>query len=392
VTAAGGFLAAGVHCGVKHAVGVPDLGVVVSSQPAAAAGVFTRNRAPAAPVLVSKRHLQGGSARAIVVNSGNANACTGAQGLADAEEMAQLTADRFGLQPHEVLVLSTGVIGVALPMAAIRAGVEQLAVTREGGAAFAQAIMTTDTRPKTAVATCMLDGATCRIGGAAKGSGMIHPNMATMLAIITTDAAANPGYLQQALGRAVDASFNLISVDGDTSTNDAVLLLASGAAGGASLDGHHPDAAAFERALQEVCQSLAIAVVRDGEGAHTLIEVAVTGATSDADARAVARSITTSNLVKTAVFGGDPNWGRVICAAGNAGVPIDADRATLYLADICLFRRGAGLAYDRAVASALLKQPDVRFSLDLALGEGSAVAWGCDMSYEYVRINAEYTT
>jgi glutamate N-acetyltransferase/amino-acid N-acetyltransferase len=381
-----------VHAGVKHAAGVPDLGVVISSLPATAAGVFTRNRAPAAPVIVSKDHLRDGAARAVVVNSGNANACTGAQGLSDAAEMAQLVATRFDLQPHEVLVLSTGVIGIPLPMQAIRDGVARLAPSRQSDADFTRAIMTTDTRPKTATAAFAVGSTRCMVGGAAKGSGMIYPNMATMLAIITTDAAVEPAFLQHALGHAVDASFNLISVDGDTSTNDAVLVLANGASGSPLLDAHHAGARAFEHALLAVCQSLAIAVVRDGEGARTLIEVTITGAQSDHDGRAVARSIATSNLVKTAVFGGDPNWGRIICAAGNADVPIDVDRTTLHLGDVCLFRAGVGVPYDKAVASALLKQPDVHIRLDLGLGAGSATAWGCDMSYEYVRINAEYTT
>jgi glutamate N-acetyltransferase/amino-acid N-acetyltransferase len=391
VTAARDFTAGGIACGIKQTPGALDLGIVLSGRPADAAGVFTRNRAAAAPVLLCRERLRAGKARALVVNSGNANACTGAQGMRDAESMARLVARRLGLDPAEVLVLSTGVIGVPLPMDRVEQGIAACALQEEG-AAFAHAILTTDTRTKSIALAFACGGATVRLGGVAKGSGMIHPNMATMLTVLTSDAAIEPAFLQAALSRSVDRSFNLISVDGDSSTNDAVLLLANGAAGGAAIDARHADAARFEAALTQVCTYLAKEVVRDGEGAHSLIDVRARGATSEADARAIARAVTLSPLVKTAVFGGDPNWGRVICAAANADAPFDPDRAALYLGDILLFRDGAGVPFDRERASALLKQPEVTFTLDLGLGEAEATAWGCDLSYDYVRINAEYTT
>ena len=392
VTAARGFRAAGIHCGIKQDNSVPDLGVVLSDGPATAAGVFTQNRAAAAPVHLCREHLRGGAARVVLANSGNANACTGAQGRLDAMSMATAAAERFNVPVGAVCVLSTGVIGVPLPLDSILSGVARLDPVADGGAAFAHAIMTTDTHDKVAAVECSLNGRAVRIGGAAKGSGMIHPNMATLLGVLTTDAPVASDFLQHVLERAVHRSFNAISVDGDTSTNDSVLLLANGAAGGATITAGHPDAAVFERALQSVCVALATAVVRDGEGARSLIEVRVTGASSESDARIVARSISASSLVKTAVFGADPNWGRVLCAAGYAGVDFDIERATLHLGNICLFKRGVGLEYDRSTAEAYLRAPDVCFALDLGMGDDHATAWGCDLSYEYVRINGEYTT
>jgi len=392
VTAARGFLAGGLACGVKTREGALDLGLVLSERPATAAGVFTQNRAAAAPVLLCRDHLRQGVAMAVVVNSGNANACTGQRGKNDAQAMARAVSDRFGLAPTSVLVLSTGVIGVPLPIDRVLDGIARISPSREASLDFAQAIMTTDTREKVGEATCLVGGVEVRIGGAAKGAGMMHPNMATLLAILTTDAAVQSEFLQAALGRASDASFNLISVDGDTSTNDSLILLANGASGAPLLGAGHVDAPAFEQALREVCVMLARQVVRDGEGARTLIEARVIGARSEADARLAARAIVSSALVKTAVFGGDPNWGRVLCAAGYSGADLDPDRATLLLEDICLLRWGEAQEYDRAAASKALLSPDVHFSLDLGLGDGRAVAWGCDLSYEYVKVNAEYTT
>lgn len=391
VTAARGFLGAGLHCGVK-AAGIFDLGVVLSQRPATAAGVFTRNRVAAAPVDICRAHLRDGRARAVIANSGNANACTGEQGRADARRMAAATAARFGLEPADVLVVSTGVIGVPLPLDRIEQGIGQLEPSASGGDDFARAIMTTDTRPKTAALEITAGARPMRIGGAAKGSGMIHPDMATLLAVVSTDAAVEPAFLAAALARAADRSFNLISVDGDTSTNDSLLVLANGAAGGETVREGSAAAETFEAALTAVCVELAKAVARDGEGARSLIEVTVSGATDDAAARRIARSVASSTLVKTAVFGTDPNWGRVLCAAGYAGPELDVERTTLHLGDICLFRRGAPQPYDRSAAAALLALPDVRFALDLGLGGGSGVAWGCDMGYEYIKINAEYTT
>ncbi|MGH2345619.1 MAG: bifunctional glutamate N-acetyltransferase/amino-acid acetyltransferase ArgJ [Chloroflexota bacterium] len=392
VTAARGFLAGGLSCGIKTREGAPDLALLVSEQPAMAAGVFTLNRAAAAPVLLCRAHVRDGHASAVVVNSGNANACTGQRGKNDALAMAAAAAARYQLSPENVLVLSTGVIGVPLPIERVLSGIEQVAPSAAGGPAFAAAIMTTDTREKEAGGSCVIGDAQVRIGGAAKGAGMMHPNMATLLSVITTDAAVEPAFLQAALGRAADASFNLISVDGDTSTNDSLVLLANGASGAPLLDAGHPEAPVFEQTLRAVCISLAKQVVRDGEGARTVIEARVVGARSEAEARLAARAVVSSALVKTAVFGGDPNWGRVLCAAGYSGADLDPDRATLFLEDICLLRWGEAQEYDRAAASRALVQPDVRLALDLGLGDGKAVAWGCDLSYEYVKINAEYTT
>jgi glutamate N-acetyltransferase/amino-acid N-acetyltransferase len=392
VTAAKGFLAGGLSCGIKTKEGAPDLALLVSERQASAAGVFTLNRAAAAPVLLCREHVSAGYASAVVVNSGNANACTGQKGKNDALAMARAVAARYHLAPEHVLVLSTGVIGVPLPIERVLRGIEHIAPSTAGGPAFATAIMTTDTHEKVAGGSCVVGGVEVRIGGAAKGAGMMHPNMATLLSVISTDAAVEPTFLRAALGRAADASFNLISVDGDTSTNDSLIVLANGASGAPLLEAGHPDAPVFERALREVCISLAKQVVRDGEGARTVIEARVVGARSEAEARLAARAVVSSALVKTAVFGGDPNWGRVLCAAGYSGADLDPDRATLFLEDICLLRWGESQEYDRAAASRALVQPDVRIALDLGLGDGKAVAWGCDLSYEYVKINAEYTT
>lgn len=392
VTAARGFRAAGLSCGIKTKGAIPDLAVVISDRPAAVGGVFTMNRAAAAPVLLCRQHILDGHASAVVVNSGNANACTGQRGKNDALSMASAAAARFDLAAQDVLVMSTGVIGVPLPIDRVLDGIKRLAPTDDGGPAFATAILTTDTKEKTAGGSCLIGGVEVRIGGAAKGAGMMHPNMATLLAVITTDAAVEPSFLQAAIGRAADSSFNLISVDGDTSTNDSLVVLANGASGAPMLDASHVDASLFERLLRDVCVSLGKQIVRDGEGARTLIEARLVGARSEADARLAARAIVSSALVKTAVFGGDPNWGRVLCAAGYSGADLDADRATLFLEDICLLRWGESQEYDRAAASQALLRPDCRLSLDLGLGDGKAMAWGCDMSYEYVKINAEYTT
>jgi len=392
VTEPQGYRAGAVACGIKEGSTKQDLGVIVSDASATAAAVFTQNRAAAAPIVLCRERMQAHRASAIVANSGNANACNGEQGMSDARTMGAHVAEKFGLPQEDVLVLSTGVIGVPMPMDRVDDGIARVKVERGGGQDFAHAIMTTDTRMKSCSISLEIDEVPVRVGGAAKGSGMIHPNMATLLGFLTTDARVEPVFLREALGAAVAKSFNMISVDGDTSTNDAVVLLANGAAGGALLHASHPAADLFSEALSLLCVDLAKQLVADGEGARTLIEVQVAGARNAQDARDIARAISRSNLVKTAVFGGDPNWGRVICAAGYAGCDFDAGIATLYLDDVCLFAQGFGLAYARERAEALLKQPSVTFRLELGLGDGAATAWGCDMSYEYVRINAEYTT
>ena len=385
VTAPQGFVAGAMACGIKPS-GKPDLALVASRTTAAVAGVFTTNRVKAAPVILSQQRAAAGRARAVIVNSGNANACTGEEGQRAAERMAAATARRLDLAADEVLVLSTGVIGVPLPVEKIEAALPALVPSPDGGDAAAQAIMTTDTRPKTAAVEVAIDCSTVRIGGMAKGAGMIHPNMATMLAVITTDAAIAPADLQRHLGAAARHSFNRIDVDGDTSTNDSVVLLANGASG-TTLPGE-----LFAEALTQVCVSLARQIAADGEGATKLLEVTVTGAARLEDAEKAARAITRSTLVKAAMYGNDPNWGRILCAAGYSGAVFDPTGARLVVQGIPLFAHGVPLPFDAQAASAALRAPEVAVHLDLGSGDQSATAWGCDLSPEYVRFNAEYTT
>ncbi len=386
-----GFRAGATAAGVKKA-GL-DLCIVASDRPALAAGVFTTNKVKAAPVYLCQEHLRDGRARAFVVNSGNANACTHERGAADAFEMARLTAEKLGIQPTEVLVASTGVIGVHLPMEKIRAGIAAIQLSEDGGAAASRAIMTTDTRPKTCAVRVEVEGQSVTIGGMAKGAGMIHPNMATMLGFITTDAAvADASFLQGCLREAVDNSFNMISIDGDTSTNDTLLLLANGAAGNAPLRAGTPAALAFQAAVSYVAAELAKAVARDGEGATKLIEVQVKGAASREDARKAARSVVSSNLLKAAVYGADPNWGRILCAVGYSGAAVDQERADIAIGEAQLMKGGVILPFDKKAASAQLAGPEVYIYVDLHLGDGEATAWGCDLTEQYVDINAKYTT
>ncbi len=356
--------------------------------------LFTLNRVQAAPIAVNRRHLAatGGRARAVVINSGNANACTGDRGERDAEETARLVGERFGCAPAEVLVASTGVIGVPLPMEKVRAGVRQVALSREGGHEAALGIMTTDLRPKEIALATELAGTPIAVGGMAKGSGMIHPNMGTMLAFLTTDAAVEPAFLAQALRRSVDRSFNMVTVDGDTSTNDTVIVLANGLAGNAPLAAESPAAAEFQEALDRVAMHLAKEIARDGEGASRLIEVRVRGACDQLQARQAARAVAASNLVKAAVYGADPNWGRILCAVGYSGAEVDERVADVAVGEVPLMRRGEILKFDRQAASAALRGAEVFISVDLRLGDGEAVAWGCDLTEQYVKINAEYTT
>ncbi|MBI3911609.1 MAG: bifunctional glutamate N-acetyltransferase/amino-acid acetyltransferase ArgJ [Armatimonadetes bacterium] len=391
VCAPRGYRAAGVTAGIKSS-GLPDVALVVSDLPASAAGVFTTNRIVAAPVQVSREHLQDGRARAIVCNSGNANCLTGAQGLADARRMAALTAEALGIEPDEVLVASTGVIGNPLPMERVEAGIRVAAreLIAEGSAA-ARAIMTTDTRPKEYAVEFLDGGCAARVGGIAKGVGMIGPHLATMLAFLTTDVQVWPEVLQSTLRTVAEQSFNCVTVDGDTSTNDSVFLLANGASGLTVRPGS-PAHRAFEAALTQVCVHLAKELARDGEGATKLIEVRVTGARSPAQARQAARTIANSPLVKTAFFGNDPNWGRIVAAAGRSAAALDPARLSLEIAGIPTVRDGEPVPFDRDAARAALNHPEVSLTLDLGVGRASATVWTCDLTYEYVKINAEYTT
>ncbi len=389
-----GFLADGVFCGIKEldpAIEKRDVGCLVSERPATVAGVFTNNRVKAAPVLVDQERLQRGVTRGIVYCSGNANACTGDQGMANALEMTSLLADQVGVTADDILVCSTGVIGQQLPMAKVRDGISRLAPAKERHNEAATAMMTTDAWPKEAAAQFEANGVTYAVGGMAKGAAMIHPNMATMLVYLTTDAPVARDYLHRALVRAVDDSFHMISVDGDSSTNDTVLVLANGAAGGPEISGG-PAGEALTGALRTVAVHLAREIVRNAEGATKMFGVAVRGAASVAAARIVGRSVASSSLVKTAFLGSDPNWGRIMCAAGYSGVEFDPNKASLWLEDILLFHNGTPADFDEDAASALLDRKETMFTLDLAAGDASATAWGCDLTTEYVIFNSDYRT
>lgn len=393
ITAAGGFRVAGVACHIKK-TGALDLALIVSDNLATAAGVFTTNRTVAAPVVVSRDHLErsGGRAAAIVVNSGCANACTGPEGLSVARSSADFLASALGCRPEDVLVASTGVIGVQLDADKIRRGIGQAvrSLSRTNHLEAAQAILTTDRGPKEAAVRVFTPAGTFHVGGMAKGAGMIEPNMATMLAFLTTDAMVHPPDLQRALAEAVDGTFNAITVDGDTSTNDSVFLLAGGASKVAVEAGLYD---ALVAGLRVVCGELARAIVRGAEGATKLVSVTVSGASSDAEAKKAAKVIANSLLAKTAIHGGDPNWGRLVAAAGRAGVAFDPDRASVRIGDIVLFNEGVPFDERAPQAAEYLTGSDIDIAIDLGTGgSGRSTVWTCDLSAEYVAINAEYRT
>ena len=391
VTSPKGFQAGTVSAGIKEsAADKLDLGILFSEAPCTATAVFTSNRIKAASVILSQQRLQNGKAAAVVANSGCANACVGELGMADTIEMAELAAEKIGVSPDDMLVASTGVIGSRLPMDKIRAGMSRVALSREGGIDFARAIMTTDTVFKQVAVRAGDEGFV--IGGAAKGAGMIHPDMATLLVFLTTDASVELSFLKQALKKAVDISFNMVSIDCDTSTNDMVLLMANGMAGNEPVSESSRQAEIFQQALNQVCTHLARAVARDGEGATKLIEVTVRGAASASDAKLAARTIAGSPLVKSAVYGNDPNWGRVMMAVGRSGVEVVEEKIDLYMGGIFMAKAGCAVAYKKEDAVNALKGPDVLIDLNLNIGSGVATAWGCDLTEEYVKINAEYTT
>lgn len=393
VSAPAGFRSAGIACGIKKN-GNPDLALIVSDRPASAAAVFTTNRAQAAPVLVSRQRLaaSGGHARVVVINSGCANACTGPEGLETAEAMADAAARGAGADRAQVLVASTGVIGVTLDRGTVTAGIAAAfgALSENGGSAAARAIMTTDPFPKAAAVEVATAAGRFRVGGIAKGSGMIEPLMATMLAVVTTDAQVAPGPLQRALATATDVTFNAITVDGECSTNDCVFALANGASG---VTIGEAELAVFTDALRQVCERLAIGIVRGGEGATKLVTIDVTGGRTHEEAKRAARAIANSPLVKTAVHGADPNWGRLVAVAGRAGVDFDLDRARVQIGDVELFADGRPFDERAPLASDHLKGTDVSLRVDLGTdGGGSARMWTCDLSADYVKINAEYRT
>jgi len=394
VTTPKGFLAGATCAGLKKKVeGALDLAILSAEVPCAGAALFTTNRIKAAPVVLSRQRLQSGKVSAIVVNSGCANACVGEVGLGDAAEMTDLAARNLGVSPETVLVASTGVIGKRLPMGLINPGIKRIKVSRDGGHKLARAIMTTDTVPKEAAVAVSADGGEFVIGGTVKGSGMLHPNLATFLCFLTTDAAAEPDFLKHALRKTADVSFNMVSIDGDTSTNDMVLIMADGMAdGGRTISPGSQQAEVFQAALNHLCIHLAKSIARDGEGASQLIEVNVSGASSFADAGLVARTIAGSPLVKTAVHGNDPNWGRIIAAAGRSGVEVVESRINLSIGGICLLKAGCPVSFNEADVVRALGSSEVAINLELNLGTAKATAWGCDLSGEYVAINSEYTT
>ncbi|MCD1260817.1 bifunctional glutamate N-acetyltransferase/amino-acid acetyltransferase ArgJ [Paenibacillus athensensis] len=394
VTSPKGFRAGGLHCGLKKTER-HDLGVIVCDVPAAAAGVYTLNAFQAAPLRVTQMSIAAeGKLQAMLVNSGNANACTGQQGEDDAFAMRAAAARALGLAEHHVGVTSTGVIGELLPMTKVLGGIEQLPqrVKADGGDDFCQAILTTDLVQKMTCVRLTVNGKAVHIAGAAKGSGMIHPNMATMLGFMTTDALIDSSYLQQLLSRTTDNTFNMITVDGDTSTNDMVVVMASGLAENEALHPQHPDWEAFAAGFQYVGEYLAKAIARDGEGATKLIEVNVAGAASDDAARAIAKTVIGSSLVKSACFGADANWGRIIAAVGRAGQPVNTETVDIRLGDIMVLEQSRPVKFDEERAAEYLKGDFVQIQVDLHMADGKATGWGCDLTYDYVRINAAYRT
>jgi len=393
VTAATGFRAAGVRVGLKQDPQAPDLGLLVSDLDASAAAVFTTHQFPAAPVLWDREHVRWDALRVIAANSGNANACTGAAGLDNARQMAEAAAHAVQADADQAFVASTGKIGQRLPIDPIARGIAEAAwqLSPDGGADFARAIMTTDTRPKEAAVRWALSGAEVTLGGAAKGAGMIAPHLATMLVFLTTDAAIEPGPLAQALRRAIDLSFNRLSIDGCMSTNDTVVIIANGKAGNRPLT-EAAELESFTAALTEVCESLAVQIADDGEGAAHRIEVEVAGARSEMEAETLARAVAESALVKTAVHGADPNWGRIVAAAGQCGIPLDPQAVTVYIQDVEVFAHGEPRAFDEAALSEKMQSPAVKIRLGLGSGDGAARVLSCDLTAEYVRFNADYHT
>ena len=396
ITTPKGFRAGGLHCGLKKTER-NDLGIIVCDVPASAAGVYTLNAFQAAPLKVTREGIAvEGKLQAMLVNSGNANACTGKQGEDDARTMRAEAARAFGLAEHLVGVTSTGVIGELLPMHKVTAGISRLPERVEGGEQgseqFSQAILTTDLVRKVTCVSLTIDGQTVHIAGAAKGSGMIHPNMATMLGFITTDANIEPALLQQLLNGVTDSTFNMITVDGDTSTNDMVVVMASGLGSTTKLTPAHPDWEAFAAGFRYVGEYLAKAIARDGEGATKLIEVTVSGAQTVEAARAIAKTIIGSSLVKSACFGADANWGRIIAAVGRAGQPVNTETVDIRLGDIVTLEQSRPIKFDEEKALVYLQGDLVHIYVNLHMGTATATAWGCDLTYDYVRINAAYRT
>ena len=397
VTAAQGFVAGGIHCGVRKNKSKPDLAMIYSEAPCAAAAVYTQNLVKGAPILVTQKNIADGTAKAVICNSGNANTCN-ADGEEKAQAMCDLTAQALGIAPQDVVVASTGVIGQVLPIEPIAAGVPELvkALSADGSHAAATAIMTTDTIAKEAAAEVEIGGKTVKVGGISKGSGMIHPNMATMLCFVTTDCAISPAMLDKAIHQVTEKTFNMISVDGDTSTNDTFAILANGAAGNPEITAPGPDYDAFAEALEAVCRQLSKLMAGDGEGATKLLVCRVDGAMDLSMARTVSKSVICSTLFKAAMFGADANWGRVLCAIGYSGAAVDVNKIDVSFrsakgqVDVC--QDGAGIPFSEEEASKVLSEHEIDILVHLHLGEASAEAYGCDLTYDYVKINGDYRT
>lgn len=396
VTAAKGFTANGIHCGIRKNKTKRDLSLIFSSVPANAASVYTTNLVKGAPLTVTKKHLEDGKAQAVICNSGNANTCN-ANGIEIAERMSELTAAALGIQPEDVIVASTGVIGQPLSLEPIAAGMEALAAGLGAHSGLAaEGIMTTDTKKKEIAVSFDIGGVECKIGGIAKGSGMIHPNMATMLVFITTDCAISTQMLKLALSTDIQSTFNMVSVDGDTSTNDMVSILANGMAENKEITSEGEDFSEFMKALNTVTVYLCKAIAGDGEGATKMIECSVTGAKELMTAKTVAKSVICSSLTKAAMFGADANWGRVLCAIGYSGAAVDVDKVDVAFAsaagEIAVCKNGAGVAFSEKKAKQILLEHEITIKIDLNDGAACAVAWGCDLTYDYVRINGDYRT
>ncbi len=397
VCAAAGFQASGVYCGIRKNRNKKDLALIFSSVPASAAAVYTTNLVKGAPLTVTRAHLADGKAQAVICNSGNANTCN-ADGIEIAESMSSLVAQALGIAAEDVVVASTGVIGQPLPIAPIAAGIPKLAeaLSEEGSSNACEAIMTTDTKEKSVAVEFELGGKTCHLGGIAKGSGMIHPNMATMLVFLTCDAAISPEMLRKALSGDVQNTFNMISVDGDTSTNDMVVLLANGLAGNAEVCGEGEDFAVFMQALNTVTVQLCRMIAGDGEGATKLLECSVSGGKDEIAAKTVARSIISSSLTKAAMFGEDANWGRVLCAIGYSGADVDVSKVGVSFVSqagsVTVCENGAGVPFSEEEAAKVLHETEIDIIVTLGDGDASAKAWGCDLTYEYVKINGDYRT
>ena len=397
VCAAKGFRANGVHCGIRKNHSKKDLSLIFSTVPASAAAVYTTNLVKGAPLTVTKKHIANGTAQAVICNSGNANTCN-ANGIKIAEEMSALAASALGISADDVVVASTGVIGQPLSIAPIAAGLPELVagLSDNGSGTAAEGIMTTDTVRKEVAVEFTLGGKTCRLGGIAKGSGMIHPNMATMLVFLTTDAAISPAMLQKALSGDIANTFNMLSIDGDTSTNDMVTILANGLAGNPEVTEEGEDFTAFMQALNSVTIALCRKIAGDGEGATKLLECKVTGAADLATAKTVAKSVICSSLLKAAMFGADANWGRVLCAIGYSGADVDVHKVDVAFSSpagtVAVCKDGAGLAFSEEKAKQVLLEKEIEILVELNSGDAASTAWGCDLTYDYVRINGDYRT